>query len=240
MTEQSEKLKDLQTAVAMKTVQVLELRTEIGEFLGTKHSVAEAQQRLEDLVNRTNSVAGLGIAIINYSTSHPEQVDKVESLMMGFDRLNGYVSDLQSNLSQDIDHKQRDREAAKVNYVQNTSLLFGLPGLFAAGVKNGIGDGKISVDEAMYIGFAISVPVVFQKSIRKICGRALNNIGSMPQALHDDRRVNSVRQIAASYSMDMQIGFALAAKSVNDNLSYVKRSTRAVLNFVRGRSKPSP
>jgi hypothetical protein len=150
------------------------------------------------------------------------------------------VRDLQSNLGQDIDHKQRDREAKKVNYVQNASLLFGLPGLFVTGVKNGIGHGKISPDEAMYIGFAVSVPIVFQKSLRRVCGRALKGISSLPQAIHNEHRANNVQRMAANYSMDIQIGFALTAKSVNDNLSGIKRSAVAGLRFVKGKRGPNP
>ena len=229
MSEKSITLQKLRSAVAEKTIEVLELRNETWDFLKSTHTLDEAKTKLAEARDYTKGVAGLGVAILTYGTSNPTESGAVTALMASYDRLNGYTQDIQSNLSQDIDQKQRDREAQKIDFVKNATFIFAVPAAFVTGVRNGLGHGQVGIDGAMYIGFAVSVPVVFQKTIRKTVEGAVRAINAVP-----------VRGIAQHYSMETQIAFALTAKSVNDNVNMLGSRAKAGFNRLMRKSGPEP
>jgi hypothetical protein len=247
MTDEQKTLADFKTAIFDKIDNILDLRDETWDFLKSKHTVTESEARLQEISDHSKEVSKIGKALNAIKRDTPAQETSVNAVIADLDRLNGFVVEIQTLIAKDCDSKQREAESKKVDLIKNATFFFGIPGLFVTGVKNGIGNGHIDVNEAMLIGFAVSIPTVFHKSVHKLFSKAAKGVCSIPTGLRavpasigNDMRVVYVREIIKEKTNSAKVCFSTAAKSINDNASAGKRQTSALIKRVLGKHGPKP
>jgi hypothetical protein len=247
MTDEQKTLAEFKAAIFDKIDNILDLRDETWDFLKDKHTAQQSEARLQEIGDHSKEVSKISKALNAIKRDNPAQETSVNDVLDDLDRLNGFVVEIQNLLTKDYETRQREAESKKVDVIKNATFILGVPGLFVAGVKNGIGNGHVDVNEAMLIGFAVSIPTAFHKSVRKLFSKAAKGICSVPTGLRaipasigNDMRVVYVREVIKEKTNSAKICFSTAAKSINDNLSAGKRQTSTLMKRVLGKHTPRP
>ncbi len=218
---------------------VLVRRNVAWDFVKTEHTASDTKTMLEDVRNFGAEVTEEVFALLNYQKAHPKHTAQVENLLDRYETINAYLREIQDCLTSDFDQKQREAEAKKFDWIKNVSAVLTIPGIFVTGVKNGVGHGLVSIDQALISGFAISIPTVFHKNFKTFFSQAARNVCAAPQIAKNDIRVYYAREIFKEKKLAVTLSFATAAKAINDNVEVGVRTVRGIKKIF-GRGGPQP
>ena len=247
MTTEQITLTDFKTAIFDKIETIFDLRDETWDFVKSKHTLADCDARMQEIADHSKNVSRFGKALNAMKRAKPGLQLSIIDVVADLDRLNGLVVEIQTLLARDHEIKQREADGKKVDVVKNATFILGIPGLFVTGVRNGIGNGHLDVNEAMLIGFAVSIPTVFHKSVRKAFSNVANNVCAVPRGLRampasigDDMRTVYIRETIRETTTNAKLCFSAAAKAINDNARVGRAQTAAFAKRVFGRRGPRP
>src|SRR6185312_962241 len=89
-------------------------------------------------------------------------------------KLNEYTRDMFHALAEDLQKLQRAEEKKKYDLIKDAGFIIGTPSVLITMVKNGLGEGRISVEAAAGAGVVIGSTVVFHKRLLKAFKTASN------------------------------------------------------------------
>ncbi|MDE1901868.1 MAG: hypothetical protein KGI37_09525 [Alphaproteobacteria bacterium] len=239
MNEQKINLSNLDAAISDKMDELILRRNDAWDFLETEHPAKDTEVRLKDIRAVGKNLSVIPVALNAYKKQNPQDAERVNMLMHNYEILHDYVREIQECLTRDYDAIKKSSYDAKIDYVKNVTFLFGLPIGFIASVKNGVGHGHISPEEAMVVGFAISIPTVFHKTAKNLFKAAAKEIYAVPKAITNDMRVVYAREIVKEHTHNTHVCFAVAAKSINDNVKVTSNRATARLRRLLGHG-PKP
>lgn len=247
MGEQENSLSNLDDLIFEKMGELIASRSSIWKWVSTEHTAGDTETRLNQYRILSEEIADIASKLGEHKRIAPDDAEKVDNLLSRFDILHNYEHDIQDCLNRDLDAKRKAASDAKFDYVKNVAFILSVPGLFVTGVKNGIGNGHINVNEAMVIGFAVSVPTVFHKSVKSFFSKVANAVCAVPTALlavpasfDNDMRIYYVKEIIKKKTNSAHICLTAASKSINDNVNLTRARIKVGLGKMFGQRGPRP
>jgi hypothetical protein len=247
MSEEQNKLSDFNDLIHEKMGELIDLRSNTWKWLATEHTIKDTEARLNEARTISEELSQIAHGLVDHKKAVPADAKEVDSSFKIFDLVRGYEREIHECLNRDLDAKKKAASDNKFDYVKNVAFILSVPGLFITGVKNGVGNGHIDVNEALVLGFAVSIPTVFHKKTKSLFSKAAKNICSVPTALMavpasigSDMRVVYVREIVKEKTNSAQVCFATAAKSINDNVKATRAQMTVGLGRLFGRRGPRP
>jgi len=244
MGEQETKFEGLNEILNEKFIQVSKLKRDTWNFVLEQHSLEDTVVRLKEFQTFTGETFEYWRVMWEHADAHPEDATKVDALLEKFKLIDKDEDSIRDVLNQDRLEKEQEKKDKKVDLIKNVTFLLGVPGVFVTGVKNGVGNGHIDQNEALLIGFAISIPTIFHKSIRSAFSKGAKALCSVPSvikaipaAVSNDMRIVYVREMIKDAKNQAHTCFSSAAKSINDNCSSRPKSA---LRRMLGRRDPKP
>lgn len=238
MKRKNSDIRKFDSLLTERLCNVLLRRSEVWDFVKTEHTDRDATEYLYDVREFGKQISDDITTLLEYKTSSPQHEKYIEALLDRYEAINKYLRETQDCLNDDIRKIQKEKDAKKIDRIKNATFLFGLPIGFIASVHNGLGEGQFTAKEATIVGFAISIPIVFEKSFRNLFQNAAKDICDVPQIIRNDLRVYCATQMVRQCSQGAQLCFATAAKSINDNVKDGGQRMKRGLEKVFGRAGP--
>jgi len=229
---------EFKTLIAGKTADLLSLKTNTGDFLNSDHSLKETKERLEQLSNASITLHTLEQSILRYASENHDKIGVVQ-LLNDLDLLSDHVHDLHDTLLQDFERQKKRQQKQKIDFVKNLTIMFGVPTIFVTTVESGVGHGLVSVDDAFVLGFAISLPTVFHKSVGRLFNRTAKGICSVPITAQNDFRIYYAGEMIKQSYARSQLCFMSAAKSMSDNVEKTGSRAKTMVDKIF-RRRPEP
>lgn len=244
MSEEN-KLSDLNDLMLEKMGELIDLRSNTWKWVSAAHTAKDTEARLNEVRILSDELSRIARSLVDHKKAVPADGAETENLLKRFDLLHDYERDIQECLTSDLATKKKERSDTNIDYVKNVTFIFGLPIAFVTSVKNGVGHGSIDVDQALLVGFAISIPTVFHKSVKSLFSQAAKSVCAIPATLYavpasirNDMRVYYAKEIIRQKAKGARACFAASAKSVNDNVQATRTRMKAGLKRLWRRSDP--
>lgn len=239
MSKQPIELKKFNPLITDALRDALLRRNETWKFLKTEHKANDAKAVLEDARDFGTKLSEEIVELVDYLKAHPKHAAQADALLDRYEAVNGYIREIQDCLNRDFEQKQKEAEARKFDWTKNILAALTIPGILITGVKNGVGNGRFSIEQALWSGLAISIPTVFHKNFKDFFTHAAQNACAVPQIIKNDIRVYYAREIFREKKHAAELCFATAGKAINDNAAKGMRAT-AKLGRIFARRGPQP
>ena len=233
--------------IAGEMREVLKYRQNTWEWVSTPHTIKDTEKRLKELQAMSNDISQIALELVAHKGGMTAEEKAADNNFRAIELVRSYERDIKDCLTVDRDALKKAATDEKIDYIKNITFLFGIPIGFVASVKNGVGNGQVDANDAMIVGFAVSIPTVFHKSIKagfkaaaKEIREAPATLRAIPASIGNDIRVVYAREVIKEKTNNAQLCFSVAAKAVNDNVGVARSRMMVGVRKLFGRNSPHP
>lgn len=160
--EQKDYQRELSETLTDMIEELVDLRNNTWAWAEQPHKLKDTQARQKELQEISKNLSALSVTLLKQKS----QIDVSETVSATNLRIieiaRGYEAEIRECLKTDYDSLKK-KSPSEIDVVKNVTFIFGLPAAFVAGVKNGIGDGHIGVNEALVLAFVSVFHLYFTK-----------------------------------------------------------------------------
>lgn len=194
MAETKTIIAEYETAITVKERDLLALKAEVWKFLDTTHTLKETKI-VQANVRAADTQVGEILNLILSDNRLSEFRNEAEQLCKRTrDLTTNYSEKMAKALADDYADLKRDYDSRRFDVLKEVGTLLAVPGAFLTFVKYGVGDGKISSDEAVKFGFIISVPIFFRRQIVASFKAAAKSAVEVPKEIRNSFMLYYVKE----------------------------------------------
>ena len=213
----------------IKERQLLKERQDIRNFVETLHTTketAKAQTHVNRLEQEISTILQSLLDTQDISTSFRVEAN---NLCQRCRELNNYTRDMHKALADDLVLRQLAEEKKVVDLIKQATFFFAIPGVFITAVKNGVGHGTISVDEATGAGLIVSTVVISNKKIKSAFQAASKAICDIPRQIKNSFLLFYVKETIKENKIATQEAFRNGAIVLKTGMSMIAMRRKDVV-----------